>query len=56
MILYDYCLWSENKGELIDKEVSTNMPPIPPLKIDEEKVKEGKGLKKKIINFKWTIN
>ena len=47
MILYDYSLWSENNGELIDKEVSTNIPPIPPLKIDEEKVKEGKGLKKK---------
>ena len=50
MTLYDYSSWSENKGELIDKEVSTNMPPIPPLKIDGEKVKEGKGLKKK--NFK----
>ena len=50
MTLYDYSSWSENKGELIDKEVSTNMPPIPPLKIDGEKVKEGKGLEKK--NFK----
>ena len=34
MILYDYSLWSENNGELIDKEVSTNIPQKPPIKID----------------------
>ena len=32
-------MWSEDEEELIDKEESEDLPPMPPLEVDEEEVK-----------------
>ena len=40
---YDYSVRSENNEELTIKEELTDIPPMPPLKSDEEETKEGEG-------------
>ena len=42
---YDYSVWSQNKEESTDKEEFVDLSDMPPLKGDEEEVKEGKGVK-----------
>ena len=34
-------MWSENEEDSTNKEESEDLPPMPPLKGDEEEVKEG---------------
>ena len=36
---YDYSMWSEDEEESTDKEESEDLPPMPPLEVDEEEVK-----------------
>ena len=61
---YDYSMWSDktessDEEELFDKEEFEDLSDKPPLEGDEEKVKEGKGLKtltpKKLLTTRFSL-